>query len=308
MTGQADGAAWPEAPVAGWLETCATIHMWTQIVGKVRLARAPMLNHWWQATLYLTACGLTTSPIPDGSRAFEIAFDFLDHTLTITTSDGGSETMPLRSRPLPEFYAEFFERLAKLGIDIAIWPRPVEVVESIPFTEDRGHSTYRPEIAESLHGVLTAAGLALGRFREGFVGKCSPVHFFWGSFDLAVTRFSGRPAPMHPGGVPNLPDRVTREAYSHEVMSCGFWPGSAGSFERPAFYAYAYPEPPGFATAGVRPAQASYSAQLREYLLPYDDVRALADPAGAVDAFLQSSYAAAADHAGWDRKGLERRL
>jgi hypothetical protein len=300
-------AQWPEAPKEGWLETCATIQMWTQIVGKVRLARAPAQNHWWHVPLYLTARGLTTSPIPDGSRAFQIDFDFLDHRLIISTSDGRRDEMPLAAQPLRDFYADFFGRLGALGIDVAIWPLPVEVVEAVPFTEDVGHSHYDPAIAERLWQILLLAGIALERFRHDFLGKASPVHFFWGSFDLALTRFSGRTAPEHPGGVPNLADWVTREAYSHEVASCGFWPGTAGGFERPAFYAYAYPEPAGFSAAAVRPHQAYYATALREYLLPYDDVRQLPDPAAAVQDFLATTYRAAADQGGWDRASLERR-
>lgn len=297
---------WPEAPVEGWLETCATLHMWTQIVGKIRLARAPMLNHWWQATLYVTARGLTTSLIPDGSRAFQIDFDFIDHRLLVTTSDGKAELMPLAARPLPEFHADLFGRLAALGIDVHIWPVPVEVAEAVPFLEDPGHSAYQPEIAERLWRILVLADMVMAEFRGGFIGKASPVHFFWGGFDLAVTRFSGRKAPEHPGGVPNVADWVTREGYSHEVASCGFWPGTAGLVERPAFYAYAYPEPKNFAAAEVRPEQAFYSAALKEYLLPYDAVRQLPDPAAAVRAFLQTTYAAAADLGDWDRASLER--
>ena len=305
MIGSA-GTEWPEAPVAGWLETCSTIHMWTQIVGKVKFARAPMQNHWWQAVLYVTARGLTTSAVPDGNRAFQIDFDFVDHRLVIATSHGGRAELPLVPRPLPDFYAAVLARLRELGIDVTIRPTPVEVADATPFTEDCGHSEYRPEIAQTFCRILLIADMALAKFRSGFLGKASPVHFFWGSFDLAATRFSGRRAPEHPGGVPHLPDRVTREAYSHEVSSAGFWPGSAGGFERPAFYAYAYPEPAGFAEATVRPEQGFYSATLREFILPYDEVRRLPDPAAAVQAFLQTTHAAAADLGGWDRAGLER--
>ena len=303
---QAQSGAWPEAPVAGWLATCATIHMWTQIVGKVKLARVLAANHWWHIALYLTPRGLTTSVIPDGARAFQIDFDFLDHRLIVATSDGGRAEMRLEARPLPEFHEEFLGRLAALGIDVRIWPVPVEVVDAVPFNEDRGHSEYRPEVAADLFRILLIADTALAEFRNGFVGKASPVHFFWGSFDLALTRFSGREAPEHPGGVPNLADWVTREAYSHEVWSCGFWPGAAGGFERPAFYAYAYPEPRGFAGAPVRPGSASYSETLREFLLPYDDVRRERDPSASVREFLQTTYDAAAGLGGWERARLER--
>jgi hypothetical protein len=307
MTPVTRGNDWPEAPVEGWLETCATLQIWTQIVGKVKLARAPIQNHWWNITLHVTPRGLTTGPMPDGVRAFQIDLDLLAHRLIVTTSEGGRAELPLVSMPLPDFYAAFLAELAGLGIEVRVWPVPVEVAHAVPFTDDPGHSEYRPEIAERLHRILVVADMALSRFRGGFIGKCSPVHFFWGSFDLAVTRFSGRRAPDHPGGVPNLADWVTREAYSHEVPSCGFWPGAAGGFERPAFYAYAYPEPPGFAAAAACPKQAYYSAGLKEFLLPYDEVRRLADPEAAVQAFLESTYAAAAGLGGWDRASLERR-
>jgi hypothetical protein len=279
--------------------------MWAQIVGKVRLARAPMLNHWWQATLYLTARGLSTGPIPDGADAFQIDFDLVAHQLTIA-GRRGVERFPLSSRPLPDFYDELFGRLRGLGLDTRIWPVPVELPMAIPFTDDPGHATYQPEIAGTLWRTFLIAALQLEAFRSGFLGKSSPVHLFWGSFDLALTRFSGRVAPPHPGGIPNLPDWVTREAYSHEVSSCGFWPGTPGGFERPAFYAYAYPPPNGYAQAAVGPGQAFYSAGLREFLLPYDEVCGADDPALLVNEFLQSTYAAAADRAGWDRAALER--
>ena len=298
--------SWAEAPAAGWLETCATIHMWTQIVGKVKLARAPMSNHWWNIALYVTPRGLTTSNIPDGDRAFQIDFDFFAHRLAIAVSDGGREEMTLASRPLPDFYEEFFARLRALRLDTRIWPVPVELPEAVPFTEDGGHSDYRPEIAERLAQILGLADAALRSCCNTFLGKVSPVHFFWGSFDLAMTRFSGRRAPEHPGGVPHLADWVTREAYSHEVASFGFWPGTAGGYERPAFYAYAYPEPSGFAAATVQPDAAFYSGTLREYLLPYDAIRGDPDPAAAVQAFVRSAYRAAASLGGWDRVSLER--
>ncbi len=303
----AGGETWPEIPDEGWLETCGTIQMWAQIVGKVRLAKAPMLNHYWQATLYVTARGLTTSPIPDGvSRAFQIDFDFIEHRLVIATSDGGVEEIPLAPRPLPDFYADLMSRLASLGIAVSIWPVPVELPEAIPFTQDRGHSGYLPEIANRLWRIFLIANNLLEEFRGGFLGKSSPVHVFWGSFDMAMTRFSGRGAPPHPGGIPNLADRVTRESYSHEVMSCGFWPGTPERFERPAFYAYAYPKPDGFEVAAVRPSQAFYSSELGEFLLPYDAIRTAPDPAALVREFLQSTYDAAAELARWDRAALER--
>ena len=299
--------AWREAPSTGWLETCATIHMWTQIIGKVKLARAPMQNHWWQVALYVTPRGLTTGLVPESGRAFEIELDFLGHQLIIRTSDGGFAERGLRSEPLPDFYAALLAVLRAIGVETGIWPVPVEVADAVPFTDDPGHFEYRPDLAEGLQRMLLTAEMALAEFRSGFLGKCSPVHFFWGSFDLAVTRFSGRIAPPHPGGVPNLADWVTREAYSHEVSSCGFWPGTAGGFERPAFYAYAYPEPAGFATVKVRPDAAFYHSTMREFLLPYDAVSSLADPAAAVGDFLRATYEAAADLGSWDRANLERR-
>jgi hypothetical protein len=296
---------WPEAPTEGWLDTCATLQMWSQIVGKIRLARAPAENHWWHVVLYLSARGLTTSAIPDGNRIFQIDFDFLDHRLIIVTSDGGRETVPLGPMSVADFYAKVMQRLVALRLAVHIWPVPVEVMDATPFTERKAVSGYRPEIAERLWRILSIADASLKRFRSGFLGKQSPSHFFWGSFDLAMTRFSGRPAPPHPGGVPNLADWVTREAYSHEVWSAGFWPGTAGGFERPAFYAYAYPEPAGFPNAKVeRPAL--YHPTLREYLLPYDELRSLADPAAAVARFLQTTYRAAADLGAWPREDLER--
>jgi hypothetical protein len=296
---------WPEAPREGWLETAATLQMWSQVVGKVRLACAAPENHCWHVALYLTARGLTTSPIPDGTRAFQIDFDFIDHAVVLAANDGYRETMPLAAMSVADFYAELLARLKRSGVDVRIWPVPVEVPDATPFPTRTLVSEYQPEIARRLWEILLIADMALKRFRATFLGKTSPAHFFWGSFDLAMTRFSGRRAPEHPGGVPNLADWVTREAYSHEVWSAGFWPGTAGSFERPAFYAYAYPEPPGFASASVDPP-ASYNAALREFLLPYDAVREVPDPAAAVHAFLQSTYEAAADRGGWDRATLER--
>lgn len=296
---------WPEAPVEGWLETCATLQMWSQMVGKVRLARAPFQNHWWHVPLYLTTRGLTTSPMPDGHRTFQIDFDLIDHLLAITTSNGDGEVIRLAPGTVANFYSEFMHNLRKLRIDVSIWPQPVEVATAIPFPDDHAQREYRPEIAERFWRILSIADMALKHFCEGFLGKTSPTHFFWGSFDLAMTRFSGRRAPEHPGGVPNLADWVTREAYSHEVWSTGFWPGTAGSFGRPAFYAYAYPEPPGFAAAPI-PAPGHYHANLREFLLPYDTVRQAADPRASVAGFLSATYSAAADLGGWPRSALER--
>jgi hypothetical protein len=302
---EAQTDSWPEAPTEGWLDTAFTLQMWSQIVGKVRLARAPRENHWWHIALYLTSRGLTTSPIPDGNRTFQIDFDFCDHRLLLMTSDSRRDAMPLASRPLPDFYAELMARLAKLGIAVAIWPVPVEVIEAVPFTEDRRAYEYRPDVANRIWQILSIADMTLKGFRGDFLGKASPVHFFWGSFDLAYTRFSGRTAPEHPGGVPNLADWVTREAYSHEVWSCGFWPGTKGMYERPAFYAYAYPEPAGYPSAEIK-APGTYHSTLREFLLPYDDVRTMSDPAAAAADFLRDTYRAAADRGGWPLEALER--
>jgi hypothetical protein len=299
---------WPEAPREGWLETAATLQMWSQVVGKVRLARAPRENHWWHVALYLTARGLTTSPMPDGSRTFQIDFDFIEHQLVIATSDGLRKVVPLASMSVADFYAEVMAQLAALKVDVRIWPVPTEVVDATPFTERTAVSEYRPDVANRLWRIFSLADMALKRFRADFVGKSSPSHVFWGGLDLAMTRFSGRRAPEHPGGIPNIADWVTREAYSHEVWSAGFWPGAAGSFERPTFYAYSYPEPPGFATASVSPEAALYHPTLREFLLPYDDVRALTDPSAAVEAFLRATYRAAADLGRWARGELERRV
>jgi hypothetical protein len=300
-----DEARWPEAPREVWLETAATLLMWSQVVGKVRLARAPRENHWWHTAFYLTARGLTTSPMPDGSRTFQIDLDFIDHRLVIATSDGFREVIPLAAMSIADFYAEVMARLTALEIDVKIWPVPTEVVDATPFTERNAVSEYRPDVANRLWHIFSIADMALKRFRSDFVGKSSPSHVFWGGFDLAMTRFSGRRAPEHPGGIPNLADWVTREAYSHEVWSAGFWPGSVGAFERPAFYAYAYPEPPGFSGAAVE-TPALYHPTLREFLLPYDDVCTLADPAARVRGFLRSTYSAAADLGRWPRSELER--
>lgn len=296
---------WPALPLAEWEETCATLHMWTQVVGKVRLALTPMLNHWWQVPLYVTCRGLTTSPIPYGGRSFEIDFDFIDHRLALRTSDGESESFALQPISVADFYAEVMGRLRVLGIELRISTMPAEVADAIPFDQDRRHAAYDAAYAHRFWRILVQADRVLKSFRARFIGKASPVHFFWGSFDLAVTRFSGRPAPPHPGGVPHFPDWAAREAYSHEVSSCGFWPGNGG-FGQPAFYAYAYPEPPGFGEAPAVPAAAFYSPELREFILPYDAVRQAAAPDDDLLAFLHSTYAAAADLGGWDRAALER--
>ncbi len=296
---------WPSLPFAEWKDTCATLHMLTQIVGKVRLARTPWLNHSWHATLYITSRGLTTSPIPYGSRSFEINVDLIDHRLAIDAGEAGIRTITLAPRPVAEFYREIFAKLGELDINVKIYGKPNEVVNCIPFENDYEHAAYDRDYANRFWQVLVHADRVLKRFRSRFVGKSSPVHFFWGSFDLAVTRFSGRVAPQHPGGVPHLPDWITREAYSHEVSSCGFWPGNEQKPEA-LFYAYAYPEPQGFAAAKVAPPGATYDQQLREFLLPYDQVRAATAPDEKLLEFLQSAYEAAANYGKWDRAALER--
>jgi hypothetical protein len=301
-----DSEAWPRLDTAGWTETVASVQLWAQIVGKTRLALAPMQNHWWQVPLYVSARGLATSPIPAGSRAFDVELDFLAHTLVVRTSDGGVESMTLCDGPLSGFYAEYMQRLRRLGLEVTIRPFTVELPERVRFDQDVRQCRYDPDLAHRFFLALLQADRVLKQFRGRFIGKASPVHFFWGGFDLAVTRFSGRRAPLHPGGIPNVADWVMREAYSHEVSSAGFWAGDA-RFPEATFYAYAYPEPPGFKDAKVRPAGARYEPALGEFLLPYRAVAASADPAADVLAFLEDTYVAAADLAGWDRAALERR-
>ncbi len=300
--------AWPELPLAQWQDTYATLHRWTQIVGKTRMALAPMQNHYWHVTLYVTARGLGTSPIPAGGRTFEVDFDFIDHRLLVSTSDGRVEAMPLQPQSVKTFYDRYTSLLKALSLEPHIWPVPSELADAIPFTEDVTHASYDADAAHRCWQALTQADRLLKKFRGRFLGKCSPSHFWWGAFDLACTRFSGRPAPPHPGGVPNLPDRVTREAYSHECISAGWWPGTVGSpVAEPAFYAYSYPEPAGCPEAPIAPAAASYNMAMREWILPYDAVRTAADPDATLLEFFQSTYEAAADRAGWDRHALERR-
>jgi len=304
MSSSFDAAAWPELPYAAWAETCATLHLWTQIVGKVRLALTPWLNHSWHVTLHPTARGLGTPPIVRGGRALEIEFDFVAHLLRLRTSGGEKRRVALRPMAVAEFYAELRQALSALGIEVRINDMPNEIAEPVAFDADRVHAAYDAEFANRFWRVLLHAHEVLSHFRTSFLGKASPVHFFWGSFDLAVTRFSGRRAPLHPGGVPHLPDAVTREAYSHEVSSAGFWPGG-GAIDDAAFYSYAYPEPDGFAAAPVRPAQAFYSRELGEFILSYDAVRTAADPRRTLMEFLQSTYAAAAERGRWDRAALD---
>jgi Family of unknown function (DUF5996) len=298
--------AWPSLPVKAWQDTCATLQLWTQVIGKIRLAQAPLINHWWQVPLYVTSRGLTTSPIPYGTRTFQIDFDFIDHRLTIQTSDGVADSMPLQPRTVADFYREILRRLNSLGLKVRIWSMPVEIERPTRFEDDHEHGAYDAEYAHRFWRILVQTDRIFTAFRAGFLGKVSPVHFFWGSFDLAVTRFSGRRAPTHPGA-PNVADRVTREAYSHEVSSCGFWPGG-GAIDAPIFYSYAYPQPPGFPEARVRPGSASYRRELGEFVLPYDDVRTAAAPDDMLLDFLQSTYQAAADLGHWDRSSLERAL
>jgi Family of unknown function (DUF5996) len=295
---------WPSLPFSEWRDTCATLHMWTQVIGKIRLAQAPLINHWWQVPLYVTSRGLTTSPIPYAAGTFQIDFDFIDHRLTITASDGGIEGFALRPATVADFYAEVMQRLKALNLDIRIWSTPVEVSDPIPFERDRQHGAYDPEYASRFWRVLVQAERVFTEFRARFIGKASPVHFFWGSFDLAVTRFSGRRAPLHPGA-PNVADRITREAYSHEVSSCGFWPGGAG-LEQAIFYSYAYAEPAGFRDTQVRPPAAFYLREFGEFILPYDEVRQASAPDETLLDFLQSTYEAVANSAHWDRAALER--
>ena len=296
---------WPRLPLEAWADTHATLHMWTQIVGKIRLARSAWMNHSWNTTLYVTARGLTTSPIPDGSRTFQIDFDFIAHELVIESSDGGRRNVPLQPQSVATFYRRLREEMGKLDLRVDIKLKPNEVADPIPFDRDEVHAAYAPEYVNRFWRILVQADRIMKRFRGRFIGKCSPVHFFWGAPDLAVTRFSGRPAPEHPGGIPNLPDAVTREAYSHEVSSCGFWAGG-GPIAYPAFYSYAYPEPRGFSDARVTPAAAFYSPDFREFVLPYDAVREAVSPDDTLLEFLQTTYDAAANLASWDRNALER--
>jgi hypothetical protein len=300
----AKAQAWPALPLDGWRDTYATIHRWTQVAGKIRLAQAPLINHWWQVPLYVSCRGLTTSPIPYGTRTFQIDFDFIDHRLVIQTSDGAIESFPLEPRSVADFYGEMMARLRSLGLEVRIWSTPVEITNPIPFEQDHEHHAYDRDYAHRHFRILMQADRILTAFRGRFIGKVSPVHFFWGSFDLACTRFSGRLAAPRTGAA-NVADRVTLEAYSHEVSSCGFWPGGDG-IETPAFYSYAYPEPSGFPEAPVRPNGAFYSKELGQFILPYDVVRQADAPDETLLEFLQSTYEAAATLARWDRAALER--
>ncbi len=298
---------WPELPYAAWKDTAATLQLWTQIVGKVRLALTPWLNHSWHVTLYVTARGLSTGPMPAFDRTLQIDFDFLDHVLWLRLGDGQFRQVVLKPVTVAEFYAEVMAAVHALGVDVRINEMPNEIADAVRFPDDTAHASYDGQAVGRFHRVLLSCNEVFAHFRTGFLGKASPVHFFWGSFDLAVTRFSGRAAPPHPGGVPHLPDTVAREAYSHEVSSAGFWPGG-GAIDYPAFYSYAYPAPQGFAEAKVQPAEAFFSKELGEFVLPYDAVRTAREPAQALMQFLQSTYEAAADLAHWDRATLDCEL
>src|SRR6185295_8301021 len=289
-----------------WSDTCATLHLWTQIVGKIRLTQSPWVNHSWHVTLYTTPRGLTTAPIPHGTRTFQLDFDFLTHELTIQSSDGGIADIPLEPQSVATFYRRVMYEMDRLDLHVNIHAKPNEVPNPIRFDQDESHAAYDRDYANRFWRVLVQADRVFKQFRARFIGKCSPVHFFWGAADLAVTRFSGRRAPEHPGGIPNLPDKVTREAYSHEVSSCGFWPGG-GAIDYPAFYSYAYPEPNGFPDAAVRPSGAFYSRDLHEFILLYDAVRKAESPDETLLSFLQTTYEAAANLGSWDRRSLERR-
>lgn len=296
---------WPSLPFESWSDTCATLHMWTQIAGKIRLAQGPWINHSWHVTLYVTSRGLTTSPMPHGERTFQIDLDFIDHRLVIQSSDGRTGGLPLEPQSVAAFYKRLMQEMGRLDLRVEIHLKPNEVPKPIRFDQDETHRAYDRDAAYRFWRILVQADRVMKEFRGRFIGKCSPVHLFWGALDLAVTRFSGRRAPQHPGGIPHLPDAVTREAYSHEVSSCGFWPGG-GPIPYAAFYSYAYPEPEGFSKASVQPAGAFYSPDYREFVLPYDVVRQSQAPDEALLTFLQTTYEAAALRAKWDRESLER--
>jgi len=300
-----DQATWPDVPFSQWSATCETLHRWTQVVGKVRMALVPLVNHWWNVTLYVTPRGLTTLSIPHGTRTFEVVFDFLDHRLLIHASDGGSEAIALAPMSVADFYDAFMGALRRLGIDVHIWTMPNEIADAVPFDQDRLHAQYDAACAQRFWRALVQSERVMQAFRARFIGKVSPVHFFWGSFDLAVTRFSGRTAPPPTTTMPNVPAWAMREAYSHEVISCGFWPGNGG-YGRAAFYTYAYPPPPGYGATRLHTREALYEQSLGEFILPYDAVRVASDPDALLLGFLQETYETAADLAGWDRAALER--
>ena len=300
-----DNSRWPDLPFAAWSDTCGTLQLWTQIVGKVRIALTPLTNHWWNSTFFVTARGLTAPAMPYGGGIFDVTFDFTRHRLDIETSDGRVEGFALTPMAVCDFYAEFMARLRRLGIDVHIRTTPCEIPDCIAFERDRTHAHYDPAYVQKFHQALVQAHRVMTAFRARFIGKASPVHFFWGSFDLAVTRFSGRTAPPPKGVTPNVASWVMAEAYSHEVSSCGFWPGNGG-LGYVAFYVYAYPEPAGYGDTRLRTAEASYKKDLGQFILPYDAMRQERDPDALLLGFLQETYEAAADPAQWDRKALER--
>jgi hypothetical protein len=295
---------WPELPFEAWKDTCSTLQLWTQIVGKIRLVQTPWLNHSWHVPLYVNTRGLTTSPIPHGVRLFEMQFDFLDHVLRIDTAEGARRSIALKPQAVADLYAAVMAALAELELPVTITDYPCEIADALAFSTDRVHAAYDADYAQRFWRVLLQIDRIMKHFRTGFIGKCSPVHFFWGSFDLAVTRFSGRRAPLFPGKAPRVAGAVMREAYSHEVSSAGFWPGGNG-IDYPAFYSYCYPTPAQFRAAKVQPAEALYSEALGEFLLPYEAVRSAADPDAMLLAFFQTTYEAAANTGDWDRGALE---
>jgi len=297
---------WPDLPFSAWRETCDTLHRWTQVVGKVQLALTPLVNHWWNVTFRVTPRGLTTPTVCYGQKSFRIEFDFIDHALRIETSDGKSETIALKAMAVADFYRLVMERLRRLGIDVHIWTMPCEIEGAVPFEKDFANAQYDAAYVNRFLRALQQSNRLFEIFRTRFLGKASPVHFFWGSFDLAVTRFSGRTAPPPTGVTPNVASWVMAEAYSHEVSSCGFWPGNGG-YGRAAYYVYAYPEPAGYGDSAVKTPGGFYDKNVRQFILPYDAVRAASDPDGLLLGFLQETYAAAADLAQWDRAALERR-
>jgi hypothetical protein len=294
---------WPDLSIANWKDTCATVHMWTQIIGKIRTAQMPWINHSWHTTLYVTPRGLTTLAMPHGQRTFQIEFDFVDHQLAVTSSDGDSRVIKLEPMSVADFYGHVMSSLEELNLPVRIHARPNEVDPAIPFERDFEHASYDAQYVDRFRHALVQTDRVMNQFRAGFRGKCSPVHFFWGSVDLAVTRFSGRPAPPHPGGFPNMPDWITREAYSHQVSSCGFWPG--GSENEAIFYSYTYPVPEGFAEEPVQPDAGIYSKDMGEFILPYDAIRQSPTPDVDLLAFFQSTYEAATNRANWDTAALE---
>jgi len=296
-------STWPDLSIADWKDTCATVHMWTQVIGKIRTSQMPWINHSWHTTLYVTPRGLTTLAMPYDERTLQIDFDFIDHRLLLYSSDGGARSIELSPMSVAEFYARVLRTLDEMGLPIKIHGKPNEVDPSVPFAEDREHDAYDAASVDRFRQALVQTERVMQQFRSGFRGKCSPVHFFWGSFDLAVTRFSGRTAPEHPGGFPNMPDWITREAYSHEVSSCGFWPG--GGDQEAIFYSYAYPTPDGFSDAHVEPEAAAYNPDLGEFVLPYAAIRQSPSPDKDLLAFFQSTYNAAAEAGDWDRQALE---